>query len=57
MVLCEALELHPSEHLVELETTTRSAEETADLVEAFAGGRLAPSHGTLDFSAFLAGSP
>ncbi len=57
VVLCEALERHPPEHLLELETTARSAEETADLVEAFAGGRLAPSHGTLDFSAFLAGSP
>jgi adenylate kinase len=57
VVLCEALERHPPEHLLEIETTARSSEETASLVKAFAGGRLAPSHGTLDFSAFLAGSP
>ena len=55
VILCEALEIHPPEHLLELETVARSAEETADLVEAFACGRLAPSHGTFDFSGYLAG--
>lgn len=55
VVLCEALDRHPPGHLLELETTARSAEETADLVEAFAGGRLAPAHGALDFTGYLAG--
>ncbi len=55
VVLCEALDLHPPEHLLEIETTARSSEETADLVEAFADGRLAPSHGTFDFSGYLGG--
>lgn len=54
VVLCEALELHSPEHLLELETTARSAAETADLVEAFAEGRIAPAYGTFDFSAYLA---
>ncbi|HIH02416.1 MAG TPA: AAA family ATPase [Methanoregulaceae archaeon] len=57
VVLFEALEHHPPESLLEVETTARSAEETADLVEAFADGRLAPSHGSFDFSGFLAGPP
>ena len=57
VVLCEALEHLPPEHLLEIETTSRSAEETADLVEAFAGGRLVPSHGAFDFSGYLAGLP
>lgn len=57
VVLCEAVELHPPDRLLEIETTARSAEETADLVEAFVAGRLAPSHGTLDFSGYLAGVP
>ncbi len=57
VVLFEALELHPPEHLLELETTARSPNETADLVEAFADGRLPPSHGIFDFSGFLAGPP
>lgn len=55
VILCEALEIHPPGHLLELETTARSAEETADLVEAFVDGRLGPSHGTFDFSGYLAG--
>ena len=57
VVLCEALELHPPDRLLEIETTARGAEETADLVTAFVGGRLPPSHGQLDFSGFLAGGP
>jgi adenylate kinase len=57
VVLCEALERHPADRILELETTARSAEETADKVEAFAAGRLPPSHGTFDFSGFLAGLP
>ncbi|MEN6341255.1 MAG: AAA family ATPase [Methanospirillum sp.] len=57
VVLFEALERHPPESILEIETTARSAEETADLVEAFADGRLPPSFGTFDFSGFLAGPP
>jgi len=57
VVLCEAFDLHPPESLLEIETTARSAEETADLVEAFVAGRLAPSCGTFDFSGNLTGSP
>ena len=57
VILCEALDLHPPESLLEIETTARPAEETADLVEAFVDGRLGPSHGTFDFSGYLAGPP
>jgi adenylate kinase len=57
VVLCEALEIHPSESILEVETTERSAEETADLVEAFAGGAIPSSYGTFDFSGYLAGAP
>jgi len=57
LVLCEALELHPPDRLLEIETTARSAEETADLVAAFVEGRIPPSHGSFDFSGFLAEGP
>jgi adenylate kinase len=57
VVLCEALDRHPAEHLLEIETTARPVDETADLVEAFADGRLAPSHGSFDFSGLFAGLP
>lgn len=57
VVLCEALEIRPPESLLEIETTERSAEETADLAEAFACGATPPSHGTFDFSGYLAGAP
>lgn len=57
VVLCEALEIRPPGSLLELETTARSAEETADLVEGFACGAISSSYGTFDFSGYLAGAP
>jgi adenylate kinase len=57
VVLCEAADLHPAERILEIETTARTAEETAGFVEAFAAGTIPPSHGAFDFSAYLAGAP
>jgi adenylate kinase len=57
VVLCEALDVHPPDTILEVETTARTAEETADLVEAFAAGTIPPSHGEFDFSDYLAGAP
>ena len=57
VILCETLERHAPERVLEVETTARTADETADLVDAFADGRLSPSHGTFDFSDYLAGLP
>lgn len=57
VVLCEALDRHDPDRLLEIETTLRSVDETADLVEAFAVGDVPPSHGRLDFSRFLEGGP
>ncbi len=56
VVLCEALDRHDPDALLEIETTARTAEETADLIEAFALGRIPPSHGSLDFSGLLEGA-
>jgi len=57
VILCEALDRQAPDRLLEIETTSRTPGETADLVEAFAAGRVAPSHGTFDFSAYLVGPP
>ncbi|KAF5062430.1 AAA domain protein [anaerobic digester metagenome] len=57
VVLCEALELHSPDRILEIETTDRKVEETADLVAAFVAGFEPPSHGRLDFSGYLAVGP
>lgn len=57
VVLCEALELHSPDRLLEIETTDREVEETADRIAAFVAGREPPSHGHLDFSRYLMVGP
>ncbi len=57
VVLCEALDLHSPDRLLEIETTEREVGETVDIVTAFASGREPPSHGHLDFSGYLAVGP
>ncbi|MDG6257279.1 MAG: adenylate kinase family protein [Methanomicrobiaceae archaeon] len=52
-ILIEALEEHPPEHVLELDTTYRSISETADRIEDFIHEKLPPSHGTTDWSEFL----
>jgi adenylate kinase len=53
LILIETLELHPREHVLEIDTTTRTPESCADLIEAFAQGRVPPSVGTIDWTAYL----
>ncbi|HOT94445.1 MAG TPA: adenylate kinase family protein [Methanoregulaceae archaeon] len=57
VVLCEALERHPPDRVLEIETTDRPVGETADLVAAFVAGREPPSHGRIDFSGYLVVGP
>jgi len=52
-ILIETLELHPCEHVLELDTTVRTPESCADSIEAFVQGRLPPSSGTIDWTAYL----
>jgi adenylate kinase len=53
VILIEALEEHPPEHILELDTTYRSVAEIADGIEDFIHEKLPPSHGTTDWSEFL----
>ncbi|MDT8357676.1 MAG: adenylate kinase family protein [Methanomicrobiaceae archaeon] len=53
VILIETLEVHPPDHVYELDTTSLSVEEAADRIEEFIRGGGAPSHGTVDWSGFL----
>lgn len=53
VILIEALEEHPPERILELDTTYRSIVEIADRIEDFIHENLPPSHGTTDWSEFL----
>lgn len=56
VILIETLEEHPPEHILEIETTSVSAEDTAERVVLFSQGKIPPSHGKTDWSGFL-GAP
>lgn len=53
VILIETLEIHPQETVLEIDTTDRSPAETADLVEGFVEGKVPPSSGSFDWSAYL----
>jgi adenylate kinase len=53
VVLIEALDCHPPEHICELDTTDRSIRETCDMIVQFVQGTLPPVHGAYDWSSYL----
>jgi adenylate kinase len=53
VVLIEALECHPPEHIFELDTTDRSIRESCDMIVQFVQGTLPPVHGAYDWSSYL----
>ncbi|WFN33730.1 adenylate kinase family protein [Methanogenium sp. S4BF] len=52
-ILIEALEVHPEEHITVIDTTTQSAQETADEIEAFIRGDAPHTLTIPDWSEFL----
>lgn len=52
-ILIEALEVHPEEHMLVIDTTEQSPEETADEIEAFIRGDAPPSLTVPDWSEYL----
>ena len=52
-ILIEALEVHPEEHILVIDTTEQRAEETADEIEAFIRGDAPPSLTVPDWSEYL----
>lgn len=53
VVLVETLERHPSDAVLELDTTAGSPSDFADAIEAFIQGKRQPSHGNTDWSQYL----
>jgi adenylate kinase len=53
LILSEAYDIHGEENLLEIDTTDRSPEDCADLIEGFVGGTVPPSCGSIDWSAML----
>ena len=52
-ILIEALEVHPEEHIIVIDTTEESLEKTADEIEAFIRGDAPPSLTVPDWSEYL----
>lgn len=52
-ILIEALEVHPEEHMLVIDTTDQRPEETADEIEAFIRGDAPPSLTVPDWSEYL----
>jgi len=55
VILVEVAERYRKEQIHEIDTTFRTVQELADAIEMAAGGRLAPSYGSIDWSAYLVG--
>jgi adenylate kinase len=53
LILSEAYDIHGEEKLLEIDTTDRSPEDCADLIEGFVSGTVPPSCGSIDWSAML----
>jgi adenylate kinase len=53
VILIETLEIHPPDHIFELDTTSRSVPECSALIEQFIKGEIPPSYGSIDWSAYL----
>lgn len=52
-ILIEALEVHPEEHIIVIDTTEQSPKETADAIEAFIRGDAPHSLTVPDWSEYL----
>lgn len=55
VILIEALDYHPADHILELDTTDRSIRESCDIIMQFVRGEYPPVHGEYDWSSFLGG--
>ena len=53
VILIEALDIHPPGHILEIDTTDLTADETASIIEAFFRHEVPPRHGFIDWSVFL----
>ena len=53
LILSEAYDLQGEETLLEIDTTDRSPEDCADLIEGFVAGTVPPSCGSIDWSSML----
>lgn len=53
LILSEAYDVQGEERLLEIDTTDRSPEACADLIEGFIQGTVPPSCGSIDWSAML----
>lgn len=52
-VLIETLDIHPEEHILEIDCTFLTPEETADIIVKFLAGEAGPSHGKTDWSDYI----
>jgi adenylate kinase len=53
VILIETLEIHPPEHICEIDTTNVSPGEVAEKIEGFMRGDVPSTHGTIDWMDFL----
>jgi len=53
VILVESLEIHPPDHIYEMDTTSMSVSRCAGLIEQFIKGEIPPSYGSIDWSAYL----
>lgn len=53
VILVETLEKFERSQVLEIDTTTTSPDEAADLIAGFAAGTVPPSSGSIDWSAYL----
>lgn len=53
VILIEALEEHPDDHILEVDTTALSINDCADRIEQFIRGELPPSCGAIDWTCYL----
>ncbi len=53
VILIETLEMHPGDAIYELDTTERTVDACADVIEQFMQGNLPPSYGRIDWTDYL----
>lgn len=55
LILIETLDIHEGSKVLEIDTTSRSVKECADLIEEFIKGKIPSSYGSIDWSDFIGG--
>lgn len=55
LILIETLEIHDGGKVLEIDTTSRTIGECADIIEDFIKGKIPSSYGSIDWSAFIEG--